>query len=953
MLKHTITFLLLLYSCAIFSQGEANNWYFGNRAGITFNGGGAPTALTDGQLRATEGVATISNQSGDLLFYTNGLEVWNRNHDVMPNGTDLTGNDSSTQSGVIVPHPGDPNLYFLFANKQDNSQPILQGFRYSIVDIRLDGGLGDIVAGQKNILLHDGSSERLTAVQHINGKDIWMIAYSRDQRKYFTYLITETGLDPNAVESPIGMVLGRHTRGYMKASPDGTKLAIAHDAAGNEFELLDFDRTTGIVSNQMPVRESDIDVLNIPSGSGIGHRPYGVEFSPNGEYLYIAFEAGGIYQFDASQTTASGIISTGRKVSRGGGRFKALQLGPDRKIYSVRSGDGTLGVIHNPNSPAAGINYEHNAVDLGGFRTGREGLPNFIQTFFEIDIDARNLCLGDDTEFELNRESIVTSVEWDFGDGSAISTDIRPTHQYAAVGDYTVTATAILGTDTEVYTTTITIYDLPVANAATNLSVCDGSPSDGIADFNLTIKDAEILGSQSDTEYVVRYYINQTDAENAENEITGVFTNTSNPQTIYARIHNRNSFTCHDITTFDLVVSGEATIGALTDFVLCGNNNNAVFDLSEKDTEVLGSQNASDFAISYYESEADAIARRDAIADHTSYTNTSNGQMIYARIESSTDQNCFNTGSFALQVSQEPRIANLTVLTFCGNGNAANFNLRDKDTEILGTQNASDFEITYHNSSDDAMNDANVIANPEAYSAQSSEEIHVRIENATNAACFEIGSFNLMISQTPVIASAPLALDNCGTMGVATFNLRENDDEVLGNQTATEVTITYHTSSDDAMNNVNAIATPENYTSQQDGEEIFVRIENNTNTVCFATDSFILNVFEIPTAGTVTDLELCDANADVINYDLSFSFPEILGTQDASQFDISFYSTQADADARTNELELTQETSEASTAIFARIENIGNTACFQTTSFNILKRESPVLTIADDVFICP
>ena len=142
------------------------------------------------------------------------------------------------------------------------------------------------------------------------------------------------------------------------------------------------------------------------------------------------------------------------------------------------------------------------------------------------------------------------------------------------------------------------------------------------------------------------------------------------------------------------------------------------------------------------------------------------------------------------------------------------------------------------------------------------------------------------------------------------------------------MTITYHTSSDDAMNDANAIATPENYTSQQDGEEIFIRIESNTNTACFATDSFVLNVFEIPTAGTVTDLELCDANADVINYDLSFSFPQILGTQDAAQFDISFYNSQADADARTNELDLNQETSESTTTVFARIENIGNTTCY-------------------------
>ncbi len=86
---------------ALYAQLEANNWYFGNYAGVSFSSG-EPIALLDGALSTSEGVATISNSTGSLLFYTDGQTIWNRNHQIMSNGAGLWGHSSSTQSGVIV-----------------------------------------------------------------------------------------------------------------------------------------------------------------------------------------------------------------------------------------------------------------------------------------------------------------------------------------------------------------------------------------------------------------------------------------------------------------------------------------------------------------------------------------------------------------------------------------------------------------------------------------------------------------------------------------------------------------------------------------------------------------------------------------------------------------------------------------------------------------------------------
>ena len=132
------------------SQGEYNNWYFGNHAGVTFNSG-SPVAVTNGALETTEGCSTISDATGNLLFHTDGMEVFDRNHNLMPNGAGLLGHSSSTQSGVIVPQPNSSNIYYVFTvdELQSNSSAPLC---YSIVDMTLNGGMGDVTTS-KNIQL--------------------------------------------------------------------------------------------------------------------------------------------------------------------------------------------------------------------------------------------------------------------------------------------------------------------------------------------------------------------------------------------------------------------------------------------------------------------------------------------------------------------------------------------------------------------------------------------------------------------------------------------------------------------------------------------------------------------------------------------------------------------------------------------------------------------------------
>ncbi len=112
MKKNLLLFILLFFFLKIFSQGEANIWYFGINAGIDFNSG-SPVALTNSQMITDEGCAVLSNASGQLLFYTDGSTVWNKNHQVMQNGSGLLGHYSSSQSATIIQKPGSTNLFYV------------------------------------------------------------------------------------------------------------------------------------------------------------------------------------------------------------------------------------------------------------------------------------------------------------------------------------------------------------------------------------------------------------------------------------------------------------------------------------------------------------------------------------------------------------------------------------------------------------------------------------------------------------------------------------------------------------------------------------------------------------------------------------------------------------------------------------------------------------------------
>ena len=463
---------IILFSTVSFAQKEGNIWYFGENAGLDFNSGN-PVALANGAMATNEGCASISDNAGNLLFYTDGITVWNRNHLQMPNGFGLLGHSSSTQSALIVQEPGSNNIFYIFTTPAQVNLGGIFGFRYSTVDMSLQNGLGDVIS--KNTLLHQPVTEKLTAVKHANGCDLWVIIHEWDTDEFHAYLVNNSGVSTNPVVSNTGTVhtggtiigLSPNTNaiGQMKMSPDGGKLALAIRTMGI-FELFDFDNSTGVVSNP----------ISFPP---ISNRTYGIEFSPDGTKLYGSLGAvKQLYQYDLMAGSSADIINSQTLVGSTTADFLgALQLAPDGKIYCAIADRSYIAAINDPNVIGIACNYIENAVSLSG-KISTLGLPTFIQDHFFLQFTSVNHCVGDSTSFSITDTSNLNSVLWNFSDPSSgtlnTSADLNPYHIFSAAGTYNVQFTKYTPCDTFVFSRTVIINNEPPIHLGSDTLLCQG-----------------------------------------------------------------------------------------------------------------------------------------------------------------------------------------------------------------------------------------------------------------------------------------------------------------------------------------------------------------------------------------------------------------------------------------------------------------------------------------------
>lgn len=456
-----------------FAQNPTSKWMFGSYAGLDFMSG-IPVSVASPSMYSSENCASIADAAGNLLFYTNGEDIWNSAHAVMANGGGILGNNSTSQS-VIVKQPGSSTLYHLFTI-DDAGGP--DGLRYSTVDMSLAAGMGSVTA--KNVLLYTPSTEKITAVRHCNGTDIWIMSHDVSGNGFKAHLVTAGGVSLTPVVSNIGVAYsGSNWGGYMKFSPNGRRLGVVVPTWPLPvFEIYDFDNSTGQLSG--------LQTLTVSNSTSA----YGCEFSPDGTKFYATVTLSStVVQWDLCAGNATTAIQS--QFSGLGNYFGGLQSAPDGKIYVTRAGNATLGVINNPNAAGAACNY----TDMGPTLamnglvqpTGILGLPAFPTHLF-LKLPAPTFTFAESCQsvtFSPGPSVCASSGlpvlnrTWNFGDpasGNANTSALTaPSHLYQSAGSYTVKLITYYNcySDTAVVTVTISA-SAPTLNVAGTFTLCKG-----------------------------------------------------------------------------------------------------------------------------------------------------------------------------------------------------------------------------------------------------------------------------------------------------------------------------------------------------------------------------------------------------------------------------------------------------------------------------------------------
>lgn len=455
-MKPLLLLLGLLSFQTLSAQHEFDNWFFGNLTGVSFVSG-SPVNVTGGQLSTNEGCSSMSDGAGNLLFYTDGTTVYDKNHTIMPNGTGLLGDWSSTQSALIVADPGNANQYYIFTT---DGFVGADGLRYSIVDMTLNGGNGDITA-VKNVQIMPTCDEKVTGIHNSNGTGFWIVSHapSASSNEYYAFPLTAAGVGAPVI-SAVGPIYSAFDSfiGCMKISPAGTHIArtMYDEYAG---EIAEFDIVTGQVSNPATYYAPAQDVM------------YGVEFSPSGNVLYMMsgdYQPSKLFQFDMLAGTTTAIAATGTVLDDDNSeRSGAIQIASDNKIYVSHSGTLSLGIINDPEILGLGCNYVRNGHAL--LTNTNIGLPNALSGLTPLPPVAlftspNHLCPGTCTDFTDHSQHASTYL-WTFsGANPSTSVDQNPTNIcYNTPGTYAVSliVTNSVGSDTLTLNNYITVYPYP------------------------------------------------------------------------------------------------------------------------------------------------------------------------------------------------------------------------------------------------------------------------------------------------------------------------------------------------------------------------------------------------------------------------------------------------------------------------------------------------------------
>ncbi len=399
-IRRSIILILLFLNCVTsFSQGLNNIWLSGYESfgglpfGISrlnfFNG--PPLISYDSlNMNFNHTHTNISDSSGNILFYTNGIYIADATNDTMQNGGSIhPGLYANTfpdgfliaQGALVIPKPGSNTIYYLFHCGVDNypnaSGSVAYNLRMTTIDMSLNGGLGAVTLKNQVVINDTLNVGKITACKHANGRDWWVMVHRVNSNKFYKLIIT-----PNVILGPYSQNIGSVRNmddGQAKFSPDGSKFAY-YNANSTALDIFDFNRCSGTLTNYL-------NDISIPINPG----NVGCEFSPNSKVLYVS-DVTRVYQYDLS---VANIISSKTMVAQwdsfaqpGDPNLKTFlcnqELAPDGKIY-ITTGNSTtyFSTIESPDSIGMACNVSQHSVLLPTYYFNT--LPNHPNYFLSCD----------------------------------------------------------------------------------------------------------------------------------------------------------------------------------------------------------------------------------------------------------------------------------------------------------------------------------------------------------------------------------------------------------------------------------------------------------------------------------------------------------------------------------------------------------------------------------------
>ncbi|MGJ8667409.1 MAG: hypothetical protein ACSHW7_13655, partial [Patiriisocius sp.] len=552
------------------------------------------------------------------------------------------------------------------------------------------------------------------------------------------------------------------------------------------------------------------------------------------------------------------------------------------------------------------------------------------------------------------------SYEWFYGgasQGPSTINDNTFTAAFPNSGTYSVTVFDPADPTCQITDSVEITFNLQpiIANPPMDLFQCDDGTGTGI--FDLTVNDLVVLGAQDPLEFSITYHNSAAQAMAGTPSIANpmAYAITGVQEEIWVRIED-SSGTCFEFDSF-FIEYRTAMAGPMTDISICdpdGNGNELVNLVALKTAEALGAQPAANYTVTFHDSQFDANTGANILANP--YPVVGPVQTIYVRVENNSNTTCAATDQFDVTIITTPTANEPDDLFQCDDGsNTGVFDLTVNNTLVLGGQDPATVNITYHNSLNDANAGMPQIANPTAYPITGTlEQIFVRIEDLTGQ-CFSVESF--LIEFTPVTAGPVTDENFCDqdSDGLITVNLPAlKDAEALNGQNPANYTVSYHDNLPDASTGANPL--PSIYIVTGPSEVIYVRVQNNTVTTCADFTQFTINIFEAPIATTPSRYDICDdlPNDGFATFDLTSKDDEITGMNpDAS---VSYYTSFAGAQAGIfpiNPANSYVNTSLGFQIVYARVDNINVSDCYNIVALELQVNDSPAITDPiSDYFLC-